>query len=181
MRKIYRLPDEAYKKRWLERVLSKCNRTDSGCLVWTGFIHPTGGYGQTTHRDHGNGHVHRLMYETVHGVTLDRWELVCHSCDNRLCCEIKHLWIGTPKENQLDMSLKGRAGYQSSTHCKRGHEFTSENTYRAPSTGRRGCKLCQRRRMRIAAGWPAELAEKLPLTPHGYRPINSMPNNGDQS
>lgn len=29
------------------------------------------------------------------------------------------------------------------THCKRGHEFTLENTYRKPN-GNRGCKICRR-------------------------------------
>ena len=31
------------------------------------------------------------------------------------------------------------------THCKRGHEFTEENTYQNPTSGWRQCRECQRR------------------------------------
>ena len=33
---------------------------------------------------------------------------------------------------------------QTQTHCKEGHEFTNENTYIVPKTGRRVCKTCRR-------------------------------------
>lgn len=32
------------------------------------------------------------------------------------------------------------------THCKRGHEFTPENTYLRPDDGRRVCRTCQKQR-----------------------------------
>jgi len=33
---------------------------------------------------------------------------VLHDCDNKLCVNPKHLWIGTKKENTQDMISKGR-------------------------------------------------------------------------
>lgn len=34
-------------------------------------------------------------------------------------------------------------GHASQTHCKRGHEFTPETTYRRPGTAHRSCRMCR--------------------------------------
>ena len=50
---------------------------------------------------------HRLAYEFAKG-PFDAKLDVLHYCDNRICCNPAHLWLGTHLENMLDMRSKGR-------------------------------------------------------------------------
>jgi HNH endonuclease/NUMOD3 motif-containing protein len=50
---------------------------------------------------------HVYSYELHYGsVPKNKW--VCHSCDVPRCVNPKHLWAGTPKQNQQDSITKGR-------------------------------------------------------------------------
>lgn len=88
---------------------------DGNCWEWRGYIHPTG-YGQIgLDNIKGNTiHTHRAAWLVDRGEIPDGlW--VLHTCDNRLCCNPDHLWLGTPKQNTQDMIAKGRRRKASDT------------------------------------------------------------------
>ena len=49
---------------------------------------------------------HVFAYQVERGRT--HGLMVCHSCDNPLCCNPKHLWLGDNADNMADMVRKGR-------------------------------------------------------------------------
>jgi hypothetical protein len=61
--------------------------------------------------------------------------VIDHLCHNRRCGKIDHLVLRSRRENA------GRTVLSQRSHCKRGHEFTEENTYRRSPT-RRECRAC---------------------------------------
>lgn len=83
---------------------------------------------------------HRFSYE-LHHRPLKPGEKVLHSCDNPPCVNPAHLRVGSQGDNVADMNGKGRNGHARKTRCKRGHEYTPENTY--VSRGKRHCRTCR--------------------------------------
>lgn len=107
------------------------------CLVWVAGK-TAAGYGnfKVGGRD---VYAHRFAYEAFvaeipDGLTMD------HLCRNRACVNTAHLEPVTRRVN----TLRGE-GYTAQqarkTHCKRGHEFTPENTY--SWRGGRICRSCR--------------------------------------
>lgn len=115
--------------------------TVAGCWEWQRGT--TKGYGAVL-LGRQKWSLHRLMY-TIYNGSIPDGLCVCHSCDNRLCCNPAHLWLGTKGDNTRDAEAKGRLynPHKGKTHCKNGHEFTPENTYLHPS-GSRLCRTCRR-------------------------------------
>ena len=76
----------------------------TGCWIWQASL--TRGYGQAKL----NGKQfksHRLSY-TFFKSPIPKGKLVCHTCDNKLCCNPDHLWLGTTDDNMHDMVEKDR-------------------------------------------------------------------------
>lgn len=123
----------------------------SGCWVWDGALN-TSGYGKFYSTKHGTRAAHRWAYELVNGQIPPELE-IDHLCRVRCCVNPDHLEAVTQSTNWrrgsgiLWVSQHIRtlhAAQRALTHCKHGHEFTPENTYIWPKTGRRICRACRR-------------------------------------
>lgn len=108
-----------------ERALDFWQRVDksggeSACWPWTAAIN-SGGYGSAG----VEGRVvtaSRRAYELTNG-PIPRGEgyhgnVVMHSCDNRPCCNPRHLSLGTQGDNNNDRDAKGRGWWQRRPICE---------------------------------------------------------------
>jgi hypothetical protein len=84
---------------------------------------------------------HRWAYENEIGPIPAELELD-HLCRTRSCVNTDHLEAVTQRENVM-RGEGAPARNARKTHCKRGHEFTTENTYNNPSR-ERICRACNR-------------------------------------
>lgn len=100
------------------------------CWVWKGAV--AGEYGRFWDGER-LVQAHHFAHEEKHGklpggVWLDHVE-----CDFKLCIHPDHT-------QHSNVQLNTRRYYENMTHCKRGHEYTVENT--RVWRGTRGCKIC---------------------------------------
>lgn len=90
-----------------ERLLRGSEMQPNGCRVWI--------------RSHKNTYPsiwwkgktltgHRLTWELAHGV-IPKGMHVCHRCDNTMCINLEHLFLGTAADNMADKMTKGRANF----------------------------------------------------------------------
>lgn len=106
----------AHRRPMADRFWEKVMKTD-GCWWWTGAAVEKG-YGRFLRKSGGHmATAHRVAWELTIGPVPDGL-FVLHSCDikwppdvfiYRLCVNPAHLFLGTIKDNALDMAAKGRS------------------------------------------------------------------------
>lgn len=111
---------------------------DTGCWLWNG---PVGTHGYAEIYANGKEYLaHRFMYEQNIG-PIPKGHHVHHTCETRRCVNPLHLRLLTPREHMLASPQNQAHQLMLQTHCKRGHEFTQQNTY-ISKRGHRKCRAC---------------------------------------
>ena len=140
---------DKYDTQFLKRMYKKRVITASGCWEWTGYTINTG-YGQANYAGR-RWSVHRLIIYILKPSEYKYDMLYLHKCNNRKCFNPDHLYSGTKADNSQDTVLSGNFKNQNTekTICKRGHEFTLENTI-IGKDGSRHCRICTNELNRIS-------------------------------
>jgi HNH endonuclease len=102
---------EATSKTIAKRFAAKCAPKDENdCILWLGNRSNTG-YGiistDVRAAKRHMAYAHRVAWSLSNGDIPPKM-VICHRCDNRLCANVDHLFLGTYKQNTRDMVLKGR-------------------------------------------------------------------------
>ena len=90
-----------------ERFWSKVERLGDGdCWRW--MASSDGHYGHFWEKSKGRlVKAHRFAWESING-KIPSDKIICHKCDNPICVNPNHLFLGTYTDNARDMVSKGR-------------------------------------------------------------------------
>lgn len=102
----------------MDRFFSKVEKKD-GCWNWTATVSRNGGYGMFYLA--GKMRIASRVSWELHSGEIPNGLCVLHRCDNPKCVNPNHLFLGTHKDNSIDMIKKGRGTilslrFQGETH-----------------------------------------------------------------
>lgn len=114
-KKIFNKPASKKPHRWIQQefcsyecnklhqIFLKTSKAANGCVEWNGLI--VKGYGQSSLYGKKEG-VHRIVFKLIKGTIGDLQ--VLHQCDNPICINPEHLFLGTHEDNMKDRNSKKR-------------------------------------------------------------------------
>lgn len=137
---------------------------NSGCWLWLRGLSTTG---------YAVWMIDKRQWRVSHLALLTRGIHVppkydaCHRCDNPVCVNPDHLFVGTRKDNMQDAKAKGRMkGPPALLVCSRGHAMSGDNIYVGNDGGRR-CRACMEIRWRAAMARQKAARHARGLLPRG--------------
>lgn len=107
---ITEIVDETYRCELKNKINQSVEIAENGCWNWTKAKNGDGRYGAMKVKCQGTSQKvlsHRATWMSNVGKIPENY-CVCHSCDNTICCNPDHLFLGTQKDNVRDMIMKGR-------------------------------------------------------------------------
>ena len=87
-------------------IWSNLERQDNGCWNFNGHMRGNGYRGMVYKGK--QQYVHRVVWQLFNSRPIPKGMCVLHKCDNRICCNPKHLYIGNHKDNFRDMVERNR-------------------------------------------------------------------------
>lgn len=126
----------------IRRFVAKVAFEDNGCWLWIGSSSGRPGMTYPCFFDRKIIKGHRWSYQFFKGEIADGL-FVLHKCDNPMCVNPDHLFLGTNQDNVKDAVSKGRHknGEMAKTHCPKGHPYEGKNLY--VYRNQRQCRTCR--------------------------------------
>ena len=109
-------PTKEFSHKDVDKFIELINTTpdlgpNGDCWEWAAGLF-TSGYGQVRLAGHPY-RTHRVSYSLFNNIELDSKEYICHSCDNIVCVNPNHLFLGDALINMRDKINKHRDKYLS--------------------------------------------------------------------